>query len=339
MTFGARHYVPILKGKRGEYGALKRIPSDQRSGFTPLIEMIPPSRHGKARLPDDVLEKAVAGLADGWSGACFVDFSRFSVPEQASAAAATLTAARGSSLQTIPVVGIDSSSKLRSEISAAARKDKLGVSIRVGETQFEGNGIEAGLDELLAALGVSPSGVDLIVDLRDAPSSHLARALLALVPDVAAWRTLTLAATAMPRSLASLPKFAVVKVPRKEWSSWRLASEDPKNVRQPTFGDYGISHPDFEDLDPRLMRPSAKIRYTDDNDFLLIRGTQYSKDPQQFRRLSKAIRGVCSCSHSWGDAFSTECAGGGKTGSLESWIQAGTNHHIVHVTGQLASLP
>jgi hypothetical protein len=39
--FDHKHYVPILKGRQGEYGALETLNRTIKSGLTPLIE-IPP---------------------------------------------------------------------------------------------------------------------------------------------------------------------------------------------------------------------------------------------------------------------------------------------------------
>lgn len=40
MHLDHTHYVPILKGKEGEYGALKELSSKIKSKLVPLIEVI-----------------------------------------------------------------------------------------------------------------------------------------------------------------------------------------------------------------------------------------------------------------------------------------------------------
>ena len=39
--FDHRHYVPILKGKMGEYTALAELRDEQKDSLTPLIEVPP----------------------------------------------------------------------------------------------------------------------------------------------------------------------------------------------------------------------------------------------------------------------------------------------------------
>ena len=40
MTFGPRHYVPVLKVKRGEKTALQSVALDLRAEITPLLEIV-----------------------------------------------------------------------------------------------------------------------------------------------------------------------------------------------------------------------------------------------------------------------------------------------------------
>ena len=40
VTFGADHYVPVLKVKRGEKKALQTIAAPLRSRITPLLEIV-----------------------------------------------------------------------------------------------------------------------------------------------------------------------------------------------------------------------------------------------------------------------------------------------------------
>jgi len=53
--FDHRHYVPVVKWKRGERVALRNLTSDVREKITPLIELLP--KHFEGCTPDspDVL--------------------------------------------------------------------------------------------------------------------------------------------------------------------------------------------------------------------------------------------------------------------------------------------
>lgn len=64
------HYVPILKGRDGEFGALRELSDQSKQGLTPLIE-IPPipwdfEQQAPARSIDDHLKKIPGKLESAW---------------------------------------------------------------------------------------------------------------------------------------------------------------------------------------------------------------------------------------------------------------------------------
>src|SRR6185503_18493121 len=111
----------------------------------------------------------------------------------------------------------------------------------------------------------------------------------------------------------------------------------------PSFGDYAISSPDLlDDVDPRMMKLSAAIRYTTDSDWLLIKaGLLRKKGFGQFHDLSKFLLGrpeYKGSSHCWGDEYISLCAvRTQQPGSLMIWRKVGTNHHLTLVQQQVAS--
>jgi hypothetical protein len=134
-------------------------------------------------------------------------------------------------------------------------------------------------------------------------------------------------------------------VARSEWSLWtQLSKEIGTTV---WFGDYGISHVDVREIDPRLMVASASIRYTTDNEWLIFRGRSLRESRYggygQYRALSTQVVNHFAYSgprFSWGDDYLFKCAHSlVGTGNLTTWRQVGTNHHISFVVRQLASQP
>jgi hypothetical protein len=68
--FGHKHYVPILKGRMGEYGALETLSQEVKTALTPLIE-IPPipwdwAEDQPAKSIDSHLEKVGASFERAW---------------------------------------------------------------------------------------------------------------------------------------------------------------------------------------------------------------------------------------------------------------------------------
>jgi hypothetical protein len=113
----------------------------------------------------------------------------------------------------------------------------------------------------------------------------------------------------------------------------------------PSYGDYGAANPALVDFDPETMTPAAKIVYTTDLDWLIIKGRSV-KGPAgygQFHQLAAQVvarseyRGVA---FSDGDSYLRDCATNvDGPGNLTTWVKVKTSHHLAHVTDQIANLP
>jgi hypothetical protein len=167
-------------------------------------------------------------------------------------------------------------------------------------------------------------------------------ALVAQIPYLAKWRSFVITATSFPESLVGLPPLQVSSVPRIEWQLWEAIIPPVRNLRLPAFGDYGISHVQPSEVDPRIMRPSASIRYTTDEAWLVLKGRNlrdYGYD--QFHDVCRFLvgrpeyRGVC---FSWGDTYIDDCSGGRVgTGNLSRCRKVGTYHHVQFLVNQLSN--
>ncbi len=86
--FDHKHYVPILKGKQGEYSALESLSSATKSRLTPLIEVpqIPWDFENEmpAKSLDEHLDKVAAKIQNCWKSdrALFLDL--LWIPEEGS---------------------------------------------------------------------------------------------------------------------------------------------------------------------------------------------------------------------------------------------------------------
>jgi hypothetical protein len=212
----------------------------------------------------------------------------------------------------------------------------------------------ADIQRLLTDFGAQPQSIDLIVDLGAVPTNQFdfftqgVQVALARIPNLQAWRSFTVAGAGFPENLAGITAATITNLPRPEWLLWtRLTNGVGSLARNPTFGDYGISHPVLPDLDPRMMAPSASIRYTAENHWVIVKGrgtrTAGAGGFTQFRGLCRSLiqhQDYRGRAFSWGDMFIDECAANrGGTGNLTTWRQVGTNHHIKLVLHQIASLP
>lgn len=359
MKFDHTHYVPILKGKEGEYGALRELESRTKAGITPLIEVINIPWDFENDQPKESIDVHLSDVAEKILEAWGADQSLYIDPywieevERMKDGRHYLTFlfddARVKGVQGIPVTGLRRDADYQDAAKDIMAADKRGVCIRLENEDFgEAFNLNSNLDALLAKLGITKPDADLLLDFREIGANQTASAVLAanqiisILASIADWRALIFAGTGFPAEMPGPSTLTLA--PRTEWIVWQqLAKYHKRLSRLPTFGDYAISSPDLlDDVDPKMLRLSASIRYTTDNDWLLLKaGSLRKKGFGQFHELSKVLLSrpeYKGASHCWGDEFIKLCAGRTtKPGSLTTWRKVGTNHHLTLVQQQVAS--
>jgi hypothetical protein len=205
--------------------------------------------------------------------------------------------------------------------------------------------LQGTISEVLHRVGVSRSEVNLVYDLRglaegDTPSA--VAAMLQQLPQLDGWRTFTLAGTSFPQNLMGLPPSECSAIPRNEWQIWRGVCRNLGTRRRiPTFGDYAIAHPEPAEVDPRIMRPSASVRYTIDESWLVVKARNLRDHGYvQFHQMCRDLIGrpeYSGPSFSWGDGYIADCASRTVgTGNLTTWRKVGTSHHLRYVIDELS---
>ncbi len=354
-------YVPVLKGKEGEYGALEVLRGDVRTRVMPLIEVpdIPYDYASEGSLKS--LDEHIGGVAERlWK--CWQDRPLYiELPWSAAderltdgrvALEALLSDCLERGVQAIPVLSRKKSDGYLSaayRYSAAARN---GLCVRLFVADFEEDiDLESEVGRLLRGLdGAETTEIDLVLDLEDLGSDTgrallVARSLFSMMPAKDKWRRIVLAAASFPEDLSDVDAATTTTLPRREWDLWKTLQKRQGVLprRDLIFGDYGITHPVTKDLDPRTMRMSASIRYTTPGNWLVLKGRnvrQYGFD--QYFELSKSLvkrPEYSSRDFSWGDRYISDCAEGMTgPGNATTWRKVGTNHHLTMVAEQVANL-
>jgi Beta protein len=354
------HYVPILKGREGEYGALKQLSKSARSRLTPLIE-VPPipwdfANGMLAKTLDEHLKKTCSNIHKAWGidRPLFLDtlwLSDGSKMKDDSHPLEFLTQdGRALGLKIIPVVGFMRSTEYIKACRNANAIDKQGACLRIQREDFaDFADLAFEVKKLLATIQVSMSETDLLLDLRGISAKDKSideddlLELIEKLPDLNKWRSFTTAGTAFPANLTGLPASDCSQIPRLEWALWKsVRSRLKEGVRRPAFGDYAISHPEAAEVDPRVMKPSASVRYTHARYWLIVKAKNLKDNGyQQFHALSKQLVGrpeYSGADFSWGDGYIDEC--GVETqgpGNLTTWRKVGTSHHLAFVLKQLSN--
>lgn len=358
IQFDYCHYVPCLRWKQGEYQAVSRLPTTVKENFTPLVEAPEigwdHENTRQAKTIDEHLAPLAKRLCQKWGKqACFVDLGILAhitqMKDGAHPVRFVFEELRTMGCAAIPVTALHRNRVFQKEIGRAVNKDRLGMCLRLSIEQAAKGSVGEEVDSLLSGMKTSPETCDLVLDLgapNFVPLDGFSRAILSVVrglPHLPKWRTFTILGTSFPETMASTSK-AGVCVQRYEWQLYRLLVTlfGDAAVRIPAFGDCAIAHPRVLDLDMRLVRPSATIRYTIDDGWYIVKGENVRDYKfEQYRGLSRNVVSsgyFYGSAFSWGDKYIADCAEGtGKTGNLSMWRQVGTNHHITVVVQEIAS--
>jgi len=351
MTFGPDHYVPVLKVKRGERKALQRISSTYHSRITPLLEIV---RRTSGKTLHKHLDTAFADLADTVRPypRCLLD-SRELVADGQAGADEVFRRASAEGIVFTPVTGLSRTVDLIPTLANRAN----GLALRLTRNEFEQGSLNRRINDFLSTHGLTPDEIDLIIDLGGVESliaegiEALTDAFMAEVPDHQSWRTFTISACSFPLSMGVVQRNSEAFVERSDWVAWKNNLYQRRNSLQrlPTFSDCAIQRPEgVEDFDPVKMQVSASIRYTLEEEWLLMKGqsTRLKRPGEQFPALARKLVHGSLRARFYGVTHCDGCrlmkaAADGEPGfgSAEAWRQLGTIHHVSVVTKALQSLP
>ncbi len=357
MIFNQRHYVPCLRWKMGEYQALFNLSDETKDMITPLIEVPEIGFDFETRKPaksiDDHLSAFAKRIKLKWGKrSCFVDMNLIDpsilMENGMHPIRFIFDDLRAHGCHGIPIIGINRGMQYQNEIQHTISIDKNGLCLRIDIREAARPSLMTELDLLLKTFKVNIEECDLILDLHAPnfePVSGFAKLITNIIknlPYLDQWRTFTILGTSFPSSMGELNSGLSI-IQRYEWLLYLIICEinTAASIRIPTFGDYGISHPNVLQLDMRIIKPSATIRYTIDDAWLILKGLNVRDNGyEQYHDLCKKIT---TSSHfnnvdfSEGDRFIIDCANGGSTGNLTVWRRVGTNHHLEKLVVDISS--
>lgn len=351
-------YVPWIRWKQGEYQALFRLSQEARDSIVPLIEVAEVGFDFEARIPNKSIDEHLRPLAKRvktkWgSGQCFVDTHLIAGPQRMAdgqhPVAFLFNDLRSKGTLTVPVTDVSPDPDLRAVVKDVVAEAGHGLCLRVGLEEAVKHDLNTAIDTLLGVVDVAVEQCDFILDLgapNFEPIDGLARLLegvITTLPYLKRWRSLVLIGTSFPASMGEV-RPGLSEIPRHEWRLYRtlVALLKQNNVRLPNFGDYAINHPAVLQLDMRLVKPSASVRYTIEDGWLIAKGRNV-RDYKfgQYRGLCEAVvnsKHYLRATYSRGDQYIQDCSTGtARTGNLTTWRWVGTNHHLEKVARDVAS--
>lgn len=355
-------YRPILRFKRGEQTALTNLSSGHKAATKPLLNIAshafnPPPGSEVDGLFDQRLQQDADRLNSIWPG-FYAAVDLGDIDPDARCAGGLhpvqqlfdrLFAAPVHALGR-PVLRLGSDDDYVSAVAAVCSDHNVAPVFRMTPDDLAEPGVSAAISDMLAECGVRAQDVDFVVDLGFINTTGrailTARGALAAVPFAADWDELALVAGSFPENLSGFT-VGVHVLDRHEWGVW-LANRTVAG-RDVIYGDYATIHPiPVEDgLDPRTINPTASVRYTFQDTWILLRGqgtrTRGSNGFAQFLGHAGTLVGMPQyrgVPFSFGDGKIMRIHNRQDShGNLETWITIGVNHHIAEIVGQLAILP
>ncbi len=343
----AHAYVPILLAKRGEVRAMEHLGDSVWESLTPWLRVLPPElRSGRDDEPPvGLMTRLGRVLGDR---PVYLDVA--GVPRRSRQASVLdepyvkhlYEAALAANIAFAPVYPLGRRD-LTAEIGATGRQMGLGAAVAVPAQNLVTWGAERlrdRIEEEVRMLGFPPSELDLMLDLgylapgQDDPTSVLW--LLREVANAQSWRSVVLAGTAVPDSVAEeILEDSLNGIPRRDLDVFNSAAAAvPFPVR---YADYGIQHPVPPTPGP-VPKMRASIRYTAGRYIYVARGSGAIHDlghdakAGQYRELAIRLRlhprfigrGCC-----WGDELLEDLADGASVVlSQETLRAASTCHHL-----------
>ncbi|MEV4280733.1 beta family protein [Actinoplanes xinjiangensis] len=332
-------YVPILRGRDGEFQALKHISLSEIRSMRPIIE-VPSSGKGTAADVDQFVHRARRhlpfGLHIGVDSAQVISGSDDGID----AVREIAEALAGSGIAMAPIVRPDDDPALLARLGQAARLHDGSCVVRWNAAS--GVPTEADLDRLRSGTGVAIDHCELVVDCQEVRSMTDVEWAGSRIRRIVSWarsypwRSMTLASGAMRQSLTGLPKRVPTPIDRCDQMLWQRVGD--LGLR---YGDYGITHP----KPPAAQvpgRPMPTLRYTADEAWWIYRWPRESKGNASFLDLCDHL--VISDhwpteggAFSWGDQqLALRAAREGEPGGPSQWIAWGTSHHLAFVMRRLA---
>jgi hypothetical protein len=358
------HYVPVLKGKKAEYDALAELPTSLRKDFTPLVEVATIPEDPKTKKPKKTVDQHLGNIgllmkkAFGTTHPVFVD-TTYLTGSFASDGTHPLSAlgkvAFSRGIKFIPVTGLNRDEKYQ-KAAQAITQEGLCLRLNGGDIVDPESNFKDVVEKFLGEFKMRPSQIDLVLDFRAIPRNIdprifalAVKSAITATPFIGDWRTFTLIESSFPEQLSSDFGFTADEIStasRTEWHIWKyLRTQSAEIARMPAFGDYGVFHPDPTAFDFIRMQMAAKIRYTSDEHWLIVKGrSTKDKGFEQYMKLAKMLIDhpeYKGRKFSPGDEYiytRGNKSPGATCGNQTTWIEAGVSHHIAFVLHQLANL-
>lgn len=346
-------YVPVQRWKAAEKWALSNLADDLREITCPLVEICPQDFPADKRLTgktSNLLSQTARGIVDSCRGyRLYLDLihldrlrpglscrkfvhplqflfntiwsDRLLFPDQAP--------------EVVPVTGFSRSQAYKHAAISVARSGRR-LCVRLTHLDIRSGKLTYNLLKLVDAAQLEPQDVDIVIELEILPhNDQPIRATEQNLPVLNQWRSLTVLAGTFPKDLQGFKPVGRHDLARAEWHYFdEHVLHDSELSAFASFGDYPIQHPVYSEP-PKPCFPTASIRYTLEDSWIIMKGEMLSKKddpgarqwPAQAKVLSSFDGEFCGQDHCSGCRFISSLANSkNATGNCTEWLAATFNH-------------
>lgn len=344
-------YVPVLKGRQGEFAALASIQPSTRQRILPMLEIVPGPADEPAALKS-VIERTAKKLRP-WAGSrVLLDAgllaTEVELRDGLGAVGYAIASAIGEGVAATPVVRLNDEARAHLDAASMHTANATGVAVRLSAEDLDEDSedIDAALAGLLKELGVGRAEVELVLDLGVVngdlgvrAGSRLAADALRGLTAIGRWRGIIVTAGAFPADLSTFSPWTIGEPVRYDAALYDHLQQRKRLERMPAFGDYAVAHPLL--ATGPAFPPAPQLRYTVADRWLILKGTR--NDPrghEQFYEVCETIARhpeFAGAALGQADSRISDSRSQGP-GNASTWRAISTAHHLDYVVQRLTTL-
>lgn len=346
-------YMPILKWKQAEVGALRDLNPEERKKMAPLIQLVPKYTRVSVKpllfepiSKKEVLNNALANIQKYLSDfKIYLDSSLLYDSERIEVFEATNNSSTLFGTNIIPVLDLSDVKTGSYSEGAMSLINKQGICLRVYKEEVNDEFWRT-INLLLSRLRIDREKVDLLLDYRVTSSiqSNSFLSSLKKTKNTQDWRLFYFASGAFPENLTQCT-IGTNELLREDWKLWKDITDNINGFRRPIYSDYTIQYPIYS-APVNNPNTSYSVRYATPEKWVVMRGqarnAKNSMGIKQYYAHAVMLKnlGICNEACCKGDTYILKVAQNPNgEGNNPKWLRVGINHHISTTLKQLADEP
>jgi hypothetical protein len=344
-------YVPVLKGRQGEFAAISSVRPSTRESILPLIEIVPGPAEEDVALRS-VIDRTAKKLSPWASRRLLLDAGLLPTDAEVDGDRGpvwySVFAAQEELVVATPVIRLNDEPRAHRDAALLNERYRNGVALRLSAEDLDedSDDIDEALSGLLEELGLSRHHVDLVLDLGVVNGDLAVRAGSRIAADalrglsgIDEWRQIVVAAGAFPSDLSNYGAWTIGEPIRYDAALYDHLQQRKRLPRMPIFGDYGIAHPLL--ATGPAFPPAPQLRYTVADRWLTLKGAR--NDPRGHEQFYEVCETIAQHPEFAGAALGRADARIADSrrygpGNASTWREIGTTHHMDFVVQRLTSL-